>query len=248
MNWLRMAQSLPIGSRKWIRHGHCNKDNLILHNNRDRWSAHCMWCGWYAQELKDVREARKVVPATAWELPTDLGPVPEHVLAERLLKYGLMPQWLAGWKVKYSPGKRRLYLINPDTGEFASRAAHPDVQPKWLHTTNCTVLVSDDPESVLVCEDLMSAFKLYRAVGDKAHVACSHGTRMARSTKRTVVTIGKPVIAAYDGDTAGAEAFRQTRKELEPFVDVVRFNVPEGMDPKDMSYEAIKEEFKRVTG
>lgn len=248
MNWLREAQVLPVGRSKWIRHGHCNKDNLILHNKPDRWSALCMWCGWYAQQMKEVRQAKSVAAPKPRELPIDLtADVPEDVLASRLYRYGLQPAWLFDWKLKYSPGQRRLYFINPVTGEFASRPTTPDGQPKWLHSTTSTLLKARaNDDFTIVCEDLLSAFKLYAVCGKTANVLCSHGVLMNREAKRVLVLLGCPVVLAYDGDDAGRQAVRRTTAEVSPFLDVRVFRVPDGADPKDMSMDHINEEYKRV--
>lgn len=242
MNWEAIARSLPIGGVRRIKHGHCAHDNLLIRNERTRWSMYCMYCKESQWKSKTCisRGSTTTTPVAGRLtcLPADLQNPPEDVLAKILWKYGILDP--APYKARYSPSMDRLYLLrSADDPDWSGRACHP-TKMKWLHGAQYSLLEPSKPSArVVIVEDLISALRVRKAVPE-ASVLCSHGTALSRQAKRAIIAF-EEVYLAYDGDEAGAHAYNRVRKELAPFCTVKQFPIPEGSDPKDLPLDTLKE-------
>lgn len=251
--WLRVAQSLPVGHSTRIRHGHELRDNLVVYNRPDKWSAWCFRCnrGW-AERKTHVKQLKVKVERKDWKkLPEDLQYPPEDIMAERLWRYGITEYGAlqtCGYRPWYSQSAKRLYLIKGDQWEGRT-ISNESTAPKWVHSHSFSEFRvygasgCRPPKPVaIVTEDVLSAVKFAAALSGhrEAVVISTHGTGLHKEALRRLVQFDQ-VYFAYDGDEPGDQAFRMARKKLAPFgVTMSKLAIPEGHDPKDLTIETLR--------
>lgn len=82
-------------------------------------------------------------------------------------------------------------------------------------------------------------YKTQFALGGSAHVVCALGTGCTAALAR--VLAGDNIVWFFDADAAGDKGFEEGRKRMRPLVQhQSRARPPEGLDPKDMTCEAIR--------
>lgn len=251
--WLRVAQSLPVGHSTRIRHGHELRDNLVVHNRPDRWSAWCFRCnrGW-TERKTHVKQLEIKVEHKDWKkLPEDLQHPPEHIMADRLWRYGITEHpalQICGYWPRYSPSAQRLYLIRGDQWEGRT-VSNESTAPKWVHSHPYSEFRVHGPSGcrppkpfIIITEDVLSAVKFAHALHGhrEALIVSTHGTGLHREALRLLVQYDT-VYFAYDGDEPGDQAFRTARKKLSPFgITMAKLAIPEGHDPKDLTIETLR--------
>lgn len=252
MDWLRIAQSLPIGHSTRVRHGMEARENLVIHNRPDRWSAWCFRCnrGWTERKTHVKQLEVKMDQMNFKELPKDLAYPSDAILADRLFRYGITLNGALGtfgYFPRHSATQNRLYLIKGTQWEGRYTGHNPNA-PKWVHSHPYTELETPGPTGchpkpavAIVVEDVLSALKLAYAIRHKvrASVFSTHGTGLNKAAFRRLVQFDQ-VYTVYDGDEAGDQAFRQARRKLSPFgITVTKLTIPEGKDPKDLDTESL---------
>ena len=248
-DWLADAQRLPIGGRRRVRHNEEPSAAMVVGNDPDCWWCHCHRCGTGGRVQKDhvLLGVPEVQPRVmAW--PADALPA----TASRLYRsaYGLLLQKgidasrdLAGLPLYITERDRRLLI--PTSLGWVGRAL-ANQQPKWV-SYGCAPPVyglhpHDNPAPGTVwvlTEDLLSAYKVRRAVPEYTAVACL-GTRL--STKLLERMLGSIfVIIAFDGDAAGRSGAAKVAHRLRGLGLSCRIaDTPEGLDPKDLWVSDIR--------
>lgn len=181
-------------------------------------------------------------------VPTDLRPVIgsefEDTVGRFLASKGMMFPYLP--KLWISESARRLCLQD-DQGGWHGRDLTGRSNAKWLHYSKpplvgivrcCTVLT----------EDIFSMYKVRFALRNTSEIGtattlgagCSAAAALALKNCTTLVW-------AYDGDSAGDAGYKSGSKRMRALVPrQLRARPPEGLDPKDMDCEDIRELLKGV--
>lgn len=247
--WLAEAQRLPIGGQRRVRHNEEHGKAMVVYNGIDRWSCYCHRCGEGGSVQKEhvLLSAPEVQPSVMpW--PQDAIPADTssrwHGTYAMLLSKGIdASRDLAGLSLYISDRDRRLLI--PTSLGWVGRALAGQ-QPKWA-SYGCTPPVygmhpHDNPAPGAVwvlTEDLLSAYKVRRAVPEYTAVACL-GTRLP--TKLLERMLGSIfVIVAFDGDAAGRSGAAKVAHRLRGLGLSCRIaDTPDGLDPKDMWVSDIR--------
>lgn len=247
--WLAEAQRLPIGGQRRVRHNEEHGKAMVVYNDVDRWSCYCHRCGEGGSVQKEhvLLSAPEVQPSVMpW--PQDAIPADTssrwHGTYAMLLSKGIdASRDLAGLSLYISDRDRRLLI--PTSLGWVGRALAGQ-QPKWA-SYGCTPPVygmhpHDNPAPGAVwvlTEDLLSAYKVRRAVPEYTAVACL-GTRLP--TKLLERMLGSIfVIVAFDGDAAGRSGAAKVAHRLRGLGLSCRIaDTPDGLDPKDMWVSDIR--------
>lgn len=143
----------------------------------------------------------------------------------------------------YSEKRKRL-MLKDVAGKWHGRDLTGRSPMKWMNYNNAKV-VGHVPIgcTVVVVEDLFSLYKTTWALRDLNGVVivCALGTGCSASLVNALM----PAYAAmwfFDADAAGDVGYTKASQRMRPFMDrQARVRPPEGLDPKDMSCEAIRE-------
>lgn len=246
--WLAEAQRLPIGGQRRVRHNEEHGKAMVVYNDIDRWSCYCHRCGEGGSVQKEhvllnVPEAQpSVMPWPQDAIPADTSPRWRGAYTMLLSKGIDARRDLAGLSLYISDRDRRLLI--PTSLGWVGRALAGQ-QPKWTGYVSAPVYgmhPHDNPAPGAVwvlTEDLLSAYKVRRAVPEYTAVACL-GTRL--STKLLERMLGSIfVILAFDGDAAGRSGAAKVAHRLRGLGLSCRIaNTPEGLDPKDLHISQIR--------
>lgn len=260
-SWLDKAKSLPVGYSARMRHCGLRWGNMVVRNEPTKWSAYCYRCKEYLAEPKThTRVAPRAMVAKKYHssdtiLPPDTTrDVPDSVMA-MVWKYGITKDGvLQEYIIEYSHSTNRLYFRNRHTHAVSSRYCGNSTRyPKWMHSEPYTNVTGGYAGGVIVLtEDFLSAVKVKEAsmsVYPKLHAVAVHGTYPKTEVLCSIMSYKpKAVVLAFDADEAGDYATRAFRKVLRPICsNVVQMNIPRGMDPKDMSFDALRHELTLIT-
>lgn len=257
--WLSQAKRLAVGMTMRVFHGRERRPNMTVGNERGRWWAYCNRCkeGGVLQKDHVMLAPLAVDDAERLELPSDLrvvlGSDYELPVARFLASKGMDMRMLP--KLWYSECTRRLCLQDPWGSGWHGRDMSERSAAKWLHYSK-PKLAGKVARMTIVTEDLFSMFKVEYTIshctGDWARffqnvgvastlgAGCSTGAALALKNCTSLVW-------AYDGDKAGDDGYVQASKRMRVHVPKqYRFRPPEGLDPKDMDCEAIRELIKEV--
>lgn len=247
--WLADAQRLPIGGRRRVRHNEEHGKAMVVYNDIDRWSCYCHRCGeggvvQKQHVLLGVPEVQpSVMPYPQDAIPATASPWWQGAYTMLLSKGIDASRDLAGLPLYITERDRRLLI--PTSLGWIGRALAGQ-QPKWV-SYGCAPPVygmhpHDNPAPGAVwvlTEDLLSAYKVRRAVPEYTAVACL-GTRL--STKLLERMLGSIfVVIAFDGDAAGRAGAAKVAHRLRGVGLRCRIaDTPEGFDPKDMWVSDIR--------
>lgn len=253
--WLPQAKRLAVGMRDVVRHRHERRPNMKIGNERGRWWAWCHACKEGAVIDKDhvLLVPGKALPEPAeLSVPPDLRPVlgsEYEVTVGRFLASKGMDMLMLP-KLWYSDQRKRLCLQDPWGSGWHGRDLTDRSAAKWLHYSK-PHLAGAVGHTVVVTEDLFSMFKMHYAL----HAAWENDPRMPVSVA-VASTLGagcsttaalalkncRRIVWAYDGDKAGDDGYASASKRMRVHVPKQhRARPPEGLDPKDMTVEAIRE-------
>lgn len=248
-DWLHHAKRLAVGMRTRVRHLNERRPNMTVGNERGHWWAYCQACKQGGRLDKDhVLLQGPVEPldrAQELTVPPDLRPVLgseyETTVGRFLASKGMMFPYLP--KLWYSESRKRLCLQDP-AGTWHGRDMTERSAAKWLHYGKPHI-VGNIGHATVITEDLFSMFKMEYALRPGPHgllqVASTLGAELSAPAALALKNCRR-IIWAYDGDKAGDDGYTQASKRMRVHgPKQYRARPPEGMDPKDMTCEAIRE-------
>lgn len=248
--WLAEAQRLPIGGQRRVRHNEEHGKAMVVYNEVDRWSCYCHRCGEGGSVQKEhVLLTVPEVQPSVMPWPQDAIPAEQSLrwlgAYSMLLSKGIDAQRdLAGLPLYIAERDRRLLI--PTSLGWVGRAL-ANQQPKWA-SYGCAPPVygmhpHDNPTpdaAWVLTEDLLSAYKVRRAVPECTAVACL-GTRLATKLLERML-LSKHVLIFFDGDDAGDRGAATASKRLRALGLTCRIvRPPDGLDPKDLHINQIRE-------
>ena len=257
-DWLPQAKRLAVGMRLRVRHGRERRPNMTIGHERGHWWAYCQSC---KDGGKRDKEYVCRMPAEAPEdthnltVPDDLRPVLgsdyEQPVGRFLASKGMMFPYLP--KLWFSERARRICLFDPASGwhgrDITERSA-----AKWLHYSKPQLSGAAGPLTI-VTEDLFSMYKVRFALHkwlpwesklNGAAVASTLGAGIGVAAALALKDCTR-IVWMYDGDAAGDAGYLQASKRMRVHVpQQYRARPPEGMDPKDMACESIRQLIERT--
>lgn len=249
--WLTQAKRLSIGMRMRVRHGRERRLNLTVGNERDRWWCYCQACKQGGVLMKEhVILGADPAPITAEDLvlPTDMQPVYsseyEEAIGKFLARKGMMFPYLP--TLWYSLRAKRV-LLQDDSGGWHGRDLTDKSNAKWLHFAKPHI-IGMLGSTTIITEDIFSMYKIRFAMRDQPSIGVASTLGAGCSTTAALALKNcTTLVWAYDGDSAGDEGYKSASKRMRVLVPrQLRARPPEGLDPKDMDCEAIRELLKGV--
>lgn len=245
--WLQQAKGMAVGMRTRIRHNGESRPNLVIGNDMDKW-----WCYCHACHEGGVVEKSHVLLGThdvvcdKTNLPTDIVPVHQseyevpiaRFLADKNMSELYLPQ------MYYSAERKRL-LFNLE-GKWHGRDLTGRSPQKWMNY-NVAHMVGRPFTYTAVVEDIFSMFKVNWAMRQYPNFRCmcnlgtnAHLNMIYALSQRSP---GSYKLAwFFDADPAGDDGADAYLKRMRPFsMYQCRPRPPEGLDPKDMTCEQIRE-------
>ena len=255
--WLKLAKRLPVGrtARYPHRGDRTTRTNLIVGHEHAKWWAYCQSCKVGAVvEKTHVSVTGNMEPAESrrLDLPRDklllkdLDTFSRETLAEFLAKKhvdALMmpPLW-------FSEERKRLLL---DTGQgWLGRDTTEHSQQKWLSFDGASHIGRmQDAHTAVIVEDPLSYYKCKWALKNVPGYAmyCALGTTVKPVLALEITNYPRAVLF-FDGDEAGWRESKHSAKKLRGLgcASISRC-APEGLDPKDMTAQEIREHLHEAT-
>lgn len=243
--WLNKAKRLAVGMTSRTYHGNEGRANLTVGNMSDRWYAWCHRChegGVVQKEHVRFGEAL-AVQDTNPEKPVDAimvyGSEYEEYVEAFLASKNMASEYLP--HLWYSPSRKRL-LVPTHGGQWHGRDVTGKASAKWMNYGIDQVAGNSDLITVVV-EDIFSMYKVMWASRGQPDVGvlCALGTQIKPAVVRRLMHC-KGIVWMFDADAAGDDGSARGMRSLAPFVDNQRrIRPPEGLDPKDMTIEQIRE-------
>ena len=267
--WLTAAKRLGVGMQGRHRHRSCtsssDRENLTYKHLADRYVAYCQACKGAAVHIKEHVAFGYVAPAMSNLLtkPTDMRMLFELEAHERaniadFLANKNMDVAYFDCALAFSPSRKRLVVYAHD-GKIMGRDTTGRAISKWLtydgqHYVEPGEWTQGSP--ALLVEDTFSMHKVrwaLRGTGMDVAVYCSLGTKMHASLFLKLLERHKEVASFYDGDQAGYNGCNDNDRELRALgiarsltIPSERYCAPEGLDPKDMTIEAIRDHVRAM--
>ena len=249
-DWLPQAKRLAVGMRLRVRHGRERRPNMTVGHERGHWWAYCQSCKEGGKRDKEYvcrmpAEAPGGTPSLT--VPDDLRPVLgsdyEQPVGRFLASKGMMFPYLP--KLWFSERTRRLCLHDPASG-WHGRDITERSSAKWLHYSK-PQLAGEVGKLTIITEDLFSMYKtMYALRATHQAVASSLGAGIGVTAALALKDCTR-IVWMYDGDTAGDAGYLQASKRMRVHVpQQYRARPPEGMDPKDMACESIRQLIERT--
>jgi len=276
-DWLDAAKKVPVGQQRRMRHGRESRENMVVGNANDRWWAYCQACKCGGVESKthvllvdtEPEESRSLM------LPSDmrgLGTLQPHeynalagFLASKNMDWLYLPEgtaWSASRQRLMIPSGQQLVMrpwmrVARWEQTWMGRDTSGKSPQKWL-TYNGQHYVGEvggAPLAVLV-EDMFSYLKVKHALKstplNAVTVYCTLGTAINDTLFIQLLQNHTHVASLYDGDTAGYEG--ASRNQLRLMGAGIGLRVashlqcaPDGLDPKDMTLDAIRSHIQFLT-
>jgi hypothetical protein len=254
MEWLEVAQQLPLGHKRRIQHD-CSegKDMLVSHNDTG-YSAYCFRCGPVGfdphgyQSIAEITRLKELnaeasVPQTK-ELPNDYTleiPADKFTwLAKGGISVASARNNLIGWSDRLGRIVMPVYDRDGILIYWQARAVSQGQSPKYTNppVSKTSVLYtagdSGDKRRVIVTEDILSAIR----VGAHCPTACILGTKVSDSQAAQLSTFDRvsfwldPDAAGHTGAAAGKRTLSLVTR-----ADIISSDV----DPKCLSDRKIRE-------
>lgn len=261
--WLPQAKRLGVGMQGRGRHRGCSsnsdRENLTYKHLADRYVAYCQACRQPGIHTKEHVAFGYVAPAMSNLLtkPTDVFQIHTLEAHERaniadFLATKHMDLIFFDGVTAFSPSRKR-FLVYDHRGQLMGRDTTGRAHSKWLTYDGQHYIEPKEwrqGSPALLVEDAFSMYKVrwaLRGTGMDVAVYCSLGTRMHANLFLTLIERHKEVVSFYDGDQAGYNGCNANDRELSalgiartPTLTGVRYCATEGLDPKDMTIEAIR--------
>ena len=257
--WLDLAKKVPVGQKRRHFHGAELTRALDVYNNEDSWSAYCHRCHTSAKVRKQFVERVDVTqPIYRRYLDKDCLITLEQLHDKHLFKFKTLVKLLhdKGMSTVTIDDLSPMYNTKDDRLVFRFKGVDigrdcTGLSPaKWLIYDNpdregFVYLQGKNPyctrEPVILTEDLFSAQKIRYYTGYST--MCLLGTKFPNETVQFLLE--RQAVTATDGDPAGWKARRLINSRCELFgIPCFSADIPDGLDPKDMTPEALIETFK----
>ena len=256
--WIDAAKRVPVGQKRRVRHGGERTAAMDVWNNEDSWSAYCHRCHTSAKVYKQfLQKVDTSVPVfrrywdhsrsvTLQEL-AEKHPEKHKATVVLLQTKGVSTAILERYKPMYCLTDDR--LVFKFDGVYLGRDCTGRSEAKWLkyyhHEPKQYVYLQgtkafDSYEPIVACEDLFSCAKVRHYTGYSA--LCLLGTGSEDSKFRFLLQEPRKLLIATDGDQAGWDSARELKARCEVLgIPYKVLNVPDGLDPKDMSPIELQE-------
>lgn len=267
--WLPAAKRLGVGMQGRHRHRGCtsssDRENLTYKHLADRYVAYCQACKGYGIHTKEHVAFGYVAPAVSNLLtrPTDMVQIVHLEAHERaniadFLASKNMDLLYFDAVMAFSPSRKR-FIVSDWEGKLMGRDTTGRAHSKWLtydgqHFLEPREWTQGSP--ALMVEDAFSMYKVrwaLRGTGMDVAVYCSLGTKMHSTLFLKMLERHREVVSFYDGDQAGYNGCNANDRELRALGIArrhlgtgVRYCAPEGLDPKDMTIEAIRDHVRAL--
>lgn len=253
-DWLPRAKRLAVGMRMRVHHKNERRPNMTIGNERDRYWAYCQACKQGARIDKEhvLLAAHYETEQRRLEVPTDMvraeGSDWEATAGRFLASKGMMYPYLP--ELFVSPSTGRLLLCD-DTGQWHGRDLTERSNQKWLHYG---AQFSGNPGRLtILTEDLFSMYKVRYALRGWP-TAENPGVRVCSTLGASCGPVAAlalhecdSLLWFYDGDKAGDEGRTQALRRMRPYIGRQMWaRPPDGMDPKDMQCEEIRDLIRRT--
>lgn len=252
-DWLALAKRLPVGQSDRVQHRFESRQNLVIRNKPEGWSAYCHACaegGFVPKEFvkiqaEEPREYRQMLPPDLVHLDAADAYAQQRVyafLASKNMDMLHMQQAVC----MYSSRAKRLVLgLTGDTGAAYLGRSIVHAQPKWtLYSTPVSgyppFVKVGEGSRVVITEDTFSALKVQWACPD-VQAVCSLGTKLSDALVLYLMTRGDPVVIFYDDDLAGRKGAAAAILRLRGLGLDSSAITADGCDPKDMQAARIRE-------
>lgn len=245
--WLSAAKRLAVGMTVRITHGRETRQNLVIGNLSDRWYAYCHKCheGGVVQKDHVLLTADAGPADMEASLPPDIVPVSgsefETSVARFLATKNMDQHYLP--ELFYSEKRKRLLIRDADR-KWHGRDLTGRSPMKWMNYNNAKLIGRVPADCIgVVVEDAFSLYKTAWALREckGVYVVCALGTGCSASLVNALMP-AESLLWFFDADAAGDVGYTQASQRMRPFMDrQARARPPEGLDPKDMSCEAIRE-------
>lgn len=244
--WLPLAQALPIGGKRRVRHGAEHRENMVVQNRKDRWTAYCFACHEYAVKYKDcvkLTEDAPQNPSVIASKPPVFVPMndPNTPIAD-VVKFLYSKHMSLSLLNKYNPmwetTKQRLCLHLQDV--LIGRDIYGRDKAKWYNYAQAcsyALIPEENPSKsgiITLAEDVFSAIKIKHYWPEVTSIALL-GTVMHNDLLEYIKENAKFVAIMLDADKAGIEGASKIRRKLN-LHGVPNFSFfPYEGDPKDQS-------------
>lgn len=249
--WLHLAKKLPVGRTERVYHGAEKRNNLVVKNLTDKYTAWCFAChkgGVHQKEfvkvLDDVRPTNRKAGDPGFLRSINLAlpdlNIPYSDIVMFLHSKHMTLDYIQHLNPQWSAQDKRIVLSTED--QCVGRDITGHSPSKWYKYYGDCSYVRATPaalagKTVVLTEDLFSACKgCYFAPDDWLFISLM-GTSLYNDLLVQLLQ-AKEVVMLLDGDDAGRAGTHSVIRALRlvgvPCCTVV---VPEDLDPKDMSPE-----------
>lgn len=244
--WLPLAQALPIGGKRRVRHGAEHRENMVVQNRKDRWTAYCFACHEYAVKYKDcvkLTEDAPQNPSVIASKPPVFVPMndPNTPVAD-VVKFLYSKHMSLSLLNKYNPmwetTKQRLCLHLQDV--LIGRDIYGRDKAKWYNYAQAcsyALIPEENPSKsgiITLAEDVFSAIKIKHYWPEVTSIALL-GTVMHSDLLEYIKENTVLVVIMLDADKAGREGATKIQRKLN-LHGVPNFSLfPDEGDPKDQS-------------
>lgn len=251
--WLSLAKRLPVGQSARVQHRFESRQNMVVRNKPEGWSAYCHACGeggfvpkeFVKIQAEEPQEYRQMLPPDLVHLDAADAYAQQQVyafLASKNMDMLHMQQAVC----MYSSRAKRLVLgLTGDTGAAYLGRSIVGAQPKWVQYSTPvagfpTYVKAGEGSKVVITEDIFSALKVQWACPD-VQAVCSLGTKLSDALVMYLMTRGDPAVIFYDGDKAGVSGAEKGKRRLCGLGLAATAVTVHGFDPKDLTAQQIRE-------
>ena len=244
--WLPLAQALPIGGKRRVRHGAEHRENMVVQNLKDRWTAYCFACHEYAVKYKDcvkLTEDAPQNPSVIASKPPVFVPMNDpntpiagivKFLYSKHMSLSLLKKYQPTWETT----KQRLCLHLQDV--LIGRDIYGRDKAKWYNYAQAcsyALIPEENPSKsgiITLAEDVFSAIKIKHYWPEVTSIALL-GTVMHNDLLEYIQENATLVVIMLDADRAGIEGASKIRRKLN-LHGILNFSLfPDEGDPKDQS-------------
>lgn len=255
--WLPLAQALPIGGKRRVRHGAEHRENMVVQNRKDRWTAYCFACHEYAGKYKDCVKFTEDEPEN-YSVIASKPPAFDQIDAfstpiADIVKFLHSKHMSLSMLRKYNPvwekNKKRLCLHLQ--GVLIGRDIYGKDKAKWYNYAqeHSYALIPDENLSkcgiITLAEDVFSAIKIKHYWPNVTSIALL-GTVMHNDLLEYIKENATAVVIMLDGDRAGREGATKIQRKLNLHGIPCICIMPEQGDPKDQTKEWFLQQSKNL--
>ncbi len=260
-DWLDIAKRLYIGQKVRVLHAGEHRPNLVIGHDPDKYWAYCHRCGIGAVRHKEhvlLQSSKPSKESSNRAFPGDAEPVLHSVhagLCEMFLQQKGLSLCMLPKATLISPSERRLLVPSPCMRIWMGRDLTGKSAVKWcrynLEDKARFFWDSSEPHGMaVVLEDMLSFYKVryalqswkeHQEIAQGVSLLCTLGCHATDDAVLSVVQHCSAVAVFYDADAAGDAGYEKLRKRHRLFMPVLRIRPPDGLDPKDMRIDGIRE-------